>query len=80
MLLSSTYVNFILQNLKVNESIVESESIVKLNDFMLFMIASPGVVKYGSYKSIVRKLNGSNFEPSQGFRTKKSEPTQGLDT
>ena len=29
---------------KVNESIVESESIVKLNDFMLFMIASPGVV------------------------------------
>ena len=33
-----------------------------------------------SNKSIVRKLNGSNFEPSQGFRTKKSEPTQGLDT
>ena len=22
----------------------------------------------------------SNFEPSQGFRTQKSEPTQGLDT
>ena len=26
------------------------------------------------------KLNGSNFEPSQGFRTRKSEPTQGLGT
>ena len=25
-------------------------------------------------------LTCSNFEPSQGFRTKKSEPTQGLDT
>ena len=35
---------------------------------------------FGSKRNWIRGKNDSNFEPSQNFRTKKSEPTQNLDT